>query len=314
MPESPLSASPYEVLGVSSTASQDELRRAYRRLMRETHPDLGGNPKQFNAVQLAWERVGTEADRAAYDRGRNVPSPGSDDEDEHTWSASSTGRSGTQRADSRPRARAYGHPGGDSREAYLGLIREWVGRGVPLEDPYDSKLVRSAPREIRHQLANALAEEQTARTVATLGIGYTVWHDVLAPGEAKIDHVVLGPTGLFALKSEDWGGPVRVHRGEIVGETLDPREEPVRSIVRSARTVAKAARVKFTAHVIVVPDGSVEESVEFIGRRHPLTVLVERSRLADLLRTGLPGIDRMGGNQLFDIRTRLQQTIRFVGL
>jgi hypothetical protein len=45
-----------------------------------------------------------------------------------------------------------------------------------------------------------------------------------------------------------------------------------------------------------------------------VTVLVERSRLADLLRTGLPGVDRMGGNQLFDIRTRLQQAIRFVGL
>jgi len=314
MPESPLSASPYEVLGVSASATQDDLRKAYRRLMRETHPDLGGSAKRFTAVQLAWERVGTEADRAAYDRGRNVPTASADDDDEHTWSASSTGRSGTQRADSRPRARAYGHPGGDSREVYLGLIREWVGRGVPLDDPYDPKLVRSAPREIRHQLANALAEEQTARTVATLGIGFTVWHDILAPGEAKIDHVVLGPTGVFALKSEDWGGPVGVHRGEIVGETLAPREEPVRSIVRSARTLAKAARVKFTATVIVVPDGAVEESVEFIGRRHPMTVLVERSRLADLLRAGLPGIDRMGGNQLFDVRTRLQQTIRFVGL
>lgn len=314
MPESPLSATPYEVLGVSVTASQDELRRAYRKLMRETHPDLGGNARQFNAVQLAWERVGTEADRAAYDRGRNAPSGSASSTDEPSMWTASSGASGssTQRSDSRPRARTYGHPGGDSREVYLRLIREWVGRGAELDDPYDPALVRSAPREIRHELANALAEEETARTVSTLGIGYTVWHDVLAPGHNKVDHVVLGPTGLFAIKSEDWGGPVRVHRGEIVGDTLATGEEPVKSLVRSARTVAKAARVKFTAYVIVVPDDALEDSLEIIGRRHPVTVLVSRSRLADLLRSGLPGIDRMGGNELFDTRTKLQTTIRFV--
>ena len=68
-----------------------------------------------------------------------------------------------------------------------------------------------APREIRHTLADALAEEATARTLSTLGIGYTVWHDVAtgAP-EDKIDHIVLGPTGLVAMLSEDFGGPVRV--------------------------------------------------------------------------------------------------------
>jgi curved DNA-binding protein CbpA len=70
MPDSPISATPYEVLGVSPTASHDELRRAYRKLARETHPDTGGSSARFVAVQLAWERIGTPEDRAAYDRGR----------------------------------------------------------------------------------------------------------------------------------------------------------------------------------------------------------------------------------------------------
>ena len=54
MPESPLSASPYDVLGVAATASQEELKRAFRRAMRETHPDVGGDQARFVAVQLAW--------------------------------------------------------------------------------------------------------------------------------------------------------------------------------------------------------------------------------------------------------------------
>jgi len=37
-------------------------------------------------------------------------------------------------------------------------VREWAGRGVTLDDPYDPVLVRSAPRDIRHVLADALAE------------------------------------------------------------------------------------------------------------------------------------------------------------
>ena len=70
MPDSPISATPYEVLGVSPSAGQDELRRAYRRLLRQTHPDTGGDAARFVAVQTAWERIGTPAHRAAYDSGR----------------------------------------------------------------------------------------------------------------------------------------------------------------------------------------------------------------------------------------------------
>jgi curved DNA-binding protein CbpA len=127
MPDSPISASPYEVLGVSSTASQDDLRRAYRRLMRETHPDTGGNAARFTAVQVAWDYVGDPDDRAAYDRGRPTPRG---DETPFVWAPQPR----PKQADTRPRARSYGHPGGWRRERYLVLMREWVGRGEPLAD------------------------------------------------------------------------------------------------------------------------------------------------------------------------------------
>ena len=63
--EGPLSASAYEVLGVAASASDDELRRAYRLRLRQTHPDTGGDAALFIRVQRAWEHVGTPAGRAA---------------------------------------------------------------------------------------------------------------------------------------------------------------------------------------------------------------------------------------------------------
>ena len=44
MADSPLSESPYEVLGVSADADAAALRLAYRRALRTAHPDTGGDP------------------------------------------------------------------------------------------------------------------------------------------------------------------------------------------------------------------------------------------------------------------------------
>jgi curved DNA-binding protein CbpA len=302
MPESPMSASPYEVLGVAASISHDELRKAFRKALRDTHPDTGGDPRRFTAVQLAWERIGTPEKRKAYDAGRGV-------REEHV---TFTAQAARPRQDSRPRARAYGHPGGWRRERYLAQMREWAGRGVTLDDPYDPALVRTAPREIRHTLADALAEESTARTLSALGIGYTVWHDVsTGDPERKLDHIVLGPTGLFALLSEDFGGPVRTRKGELIGEAV-AGERPMHELAARAKTLSRQLRVRFTCLAIVLPDDALEEPLAQLGSiRGAAAVAVRQSSLPALLRTGTGG-DPIGGNELFDVRTRLQDGVRFV--
>lgn len=302
--DSPLSASAYEILGVDATVDDAELRRAYRLRLRQTHPDTGGDAAVFIQVQRAWELVGTPDDRAAYDRRTGVAT-------DTTWSG---WRPPTARADTRPRARSYGHPGGWRRERYLVLIREWAGRGVEVPDPYDPALVRSAPRELRRMLADALAEESTARTVSDLGMGFTVWHDVDAGKDAddKLDHVVLSPSGLYGIMSEDFGGVVGFRRGEITGPSLGTRA-PVTGTLARMRTVARAARVRFGGAIIVLPDDDLAQAVTPLGTSRGVpVVVVRRSALAMVLRQGVPGARAIGGNELFDVRTRLQQTVRFV--
>jgi hypothetical protein len=301
--DSPISANAYEVLGVAATASHDDLRRAYRRRLRQTHPDTGGVAREFTAVQLAWEKVGTPAARALYDSGRSTPSV--------TFEA----QPARPRRDTRPIARSYGHPGGWRRERYLGLIREWAGRGATIDNPYDPALVRSAPRDIRHILADALAEEASARELGQLGIAFTLWHDVATNGgpEHKIDHIVLGPTGVFALLSEDWGGPVRVRKGELIGEVIAPGEHPFVALSTRARYIGRTARLRFDALIIVVPDEDTDAGLTLAGRlRGVPTALVARSRLPELMRDGLPGSPAVGGSELFEIRSRLQAAVRFV--
>jgi hypothetical protein len=301
VPDSPLASSPYEVLGVPATASDDELRRAYRRRLRETHPDAGGRASEFHAVQGAWELVGTAEARAAYDaRGLRATSTAP------TVFAPPAPR---RRADSRPQARSSGHPGGWYRERYLEELREWVGRGVEVPDPYDAALVRSAPRQVKHLLAAAIAEERSARELATLGIGYSIWHDVETQ-VGKIDHIVLGPSGLWALMSEDWGGEVRVKGSELIGAAV-AGERPVHALSVRARAFGRTARVKFSGLGIVVPDADAPAVADLGSVRGARALLIPQPQLAHVIRTGIPGVGT-GGTDLFELRSRIQAVVRFV--
>ena len=305
--DSPLSASAYEVLAVDPGVDEETLRRAYRLRLRQTHPDTGGDAAVFIQVQRAWELVGTPEARAAYDRGHGFGETAAPE-----WSG---WRPPAARTDTRPRARSYGHPGGWRRERYLTLIREWAGRGVTVEDPYDPALVRSAPVGLRRLLADALAEEATARIVADLGMGYTVWHDVAAAGrdadpDAKIDHIVLGPSGLYGVLSEDFGGPVSTRRGEFVGDGVPGT--PIAELLGRMRVVSRAAGVRFSGAIVVLPDEDVLDPIVEIGKVRGVRVAVtSRSALSTVLRRGITGARDIGGNEVFDYRTRLQQTVRF---
>lgn len=62
----------YEVLGVSKTASEDEIKSAYRKLARRYHPDVCKEPDakdKFTEVSEAYEVLSDKDKRAAYDSG-----------------------------------------------------------------------------------------------------------------------------------------------------------------------------------------------------------------------------------------------------
>jgi len=49
------------ILGVTGDATPDDIKRAYRERALETHPDRGGDPEAFRAVQRAYEQLAARA-------------------------------------------------------------------------------------------------------------------------------------------------------------------------------------------------------------------------------------------------------------
>ncbi|NDC15369.1 MAG: J domain-containing protein, partial [Synechococcaceae bacterium WB9_2_170] len=68
MPKTPLNQDPYRVLGIAPTASAAEIKAAYRTLVKQHHPDAGGDEHTILALNAAWEVLGDPQRRADHDR------------------------------------------------------------------------------------------------------------------------------------------------------------------------------------------------------------------------------------------------------
>jgi len=64
---------PYKVLGLAQTSSLDEIKKAYRKLAKQYHPDLNPGNKEaeanFKDISHAFDLIGTEDAKAKWDRG-----------------------------------------------------------------------------------------------------------------------------------------------------------------------------------------------------------------------------------------------------
>lgn len=125
----------YEILGVSHDASQDEIRKAYRRMAREYHPDVSDDPRaeeQFKEVAAAYEILSDPEKRQQYDlygQGRGpVDFPFADVADlfEAFFGTGTFGRRRTsvRRTRTQHGEEVYAQVGLSFREAAFGLRRE----------------------------------------------------------------------------------------------------------------------------------------------------------------------------------------------
>ena len=60
----------YATLGVGETADADEIKRAYRKLASQHHPDKGGDTAKFQSIQTAYDTLSNPSKRQQYDMER----------------------------------------------------------------------------------------------------------------------------------------------------------------------------------------------------------------------------------------------------
>jgi molecular chaperone DnaJ len=58
----------YDILGVKKDASEDEIKKAFRRLARKHHPDTGGSEEKFKEINEAYEVLSDSEKRSQYDQ------------------------------------------------------------------------------------------------------------------------------------------------------------------------------------------------------------------------------------------------------
>jgi DnaJ-class molecular chaperone len=90
---------PYKTLGVKREASQEEIRRAYRKLAKQYHPDLNPGKKdaeaRFKAINAANDLLSDEEKRARFDRGE-IDASGAERPDYATYRRHAEGARGAK--------------------------------------------------------------------------------------------------------------------------------------------------------------------------------------------------------------------------
>src|SRR5215467_5447163 len=122
----------YEILGVPRTASDVDIKKAFRKLAREYHPDVAKNKKQaeekFKDINEAYEVLGDATKRKKYDELGPDWTSGSEFRPPPGWESFTGGRPFTSRG---PRGEEYEfHFGGTGFSDFFEQLFGSAGRGA----------------------------------------------------------------------------------------------------------------------------------------------------------------------------------------
>ena len=94
-------------------------------------------------------------------------------------------------------------------------------------------------RHVDRYYKGARGEERVSAILRSLPDGYHVFND-FATGSGHVDHVVVGPAGVFAVETKNWSGKVTLEGERVLVDGRLPDRAPLKQVEREAAAVKKA--------------------------------------------------------------------------
>ncbi|HRR34437.1 MAG TPA: nuclease-related domain-containing protein [Kiritimatiellia bacterium] len=114
-----------------------------------------------------------------------------------------------------------------------------AGVGLLMAAAFLAWAVRDGLRGVDAYFKGARGEESVAVLLAALPRGYHVFHDFSFGGSGAIDHVVVGPSGLFAIETKCWSGRVTCEASGLRVDGVEPSRPPLRQARGSAQALVR---------------------------------------------------------------------------
>ena len=128
-------------------------------------------------------------------------------------------------------------------------------------------MLRGSEQRLGRFFKGARGEESVARALALLPSDYRVFHGVSINGAQgpgnDIDHVVIGPSGIFAVETKNWSGIITIKDGMVCYDDKIPNRPPLQQVKLSASALAQNLGVVLSGSV------SVQPVLCFAGARPP---------------------------------------------
>lgn len=96
-------------------------------------------------------------------------------------------------------------------------------------------LIKGFKRIERHFIG-ARGEERVSNLLSALPDKYHIFNDFVAGG-LQVDHVVVGPAGVYAVETKFWSGKVTIEEGKILVDGNKPTRPPLVQVQREAAAV-----------------------------------------------------------------------------
>ena len=142
-------------------------------------------------------------------------------------------------------------------------------------------------RRVERFFKGARGEEKIAGVLAQLPDGYHVFHD-FDVGSHHVDHVVIGPTGVFSVETKCWSGEVTVDDGTVLVNGRLPSREPIPQAMKEYELVRSHLAAlgwsgKITPILVFASDNFRSHAIEVGG-----AVIMNSSGLLPTITSGSP--------------------------